>query len=516
MNETRPKNFLILTTDQHPWDHLGCAGHPTLQTPNLDRLAAGSTRLNRCYTVHPLCMPTRATWMTGQSPRGHHTRCNGIPLDRSVPTLPQALREAGYATASIGKLHLRPFFPRRGSDPASLDPSEWPECAAIWNDGRLNAVPTPYYGFEEVKFLGAGGLAGHSEYTDWLLKQDPESQRLLQQEVSGWVDAPESPFELELPEELHFLSWMRECAGAYLRRRQQDGQPFFLMVSSPDPHPPYAAPPPYSRMYDPADMPPPRRREGELDDLPPHYREFFEQGGMSSGRTARTRVDEAATAATRAMVCGMISQVDAAFGRILDDLEALGLAEDTVVVFMADHGQMLGDHWMFSMPFTAMDGITRVPSIWRVPGQRGGRVCEGLASHLDFAPTVLELAGATVREPDAPPEIEAERQPPLLPGRSLVPLLSGEAASVQDAVHVEFDEDYLGLRLRALVTDDWQITTYAGQDYGELYDLRNDPDQLVNRWDDPALRPMRLELQSRLLDRLTLTEPVRPRRQCHA
>src|SRR5690554_2578737 len=136
-------NFLIVTTDQHPWDHLGCAGHP-IATPALDRLAAEGMRFSRCYSVHPLCMPTRATWFTGQTPRGHGTRCNGIPLQRSVPTITEALRRAGYATCSVGKLHLRPFFPPRGADPQQLDPHDWPECAAMWQAGRVDPFPSPY------------------------------------------------------------------------------------------------------------------------------------------------------------------------------------------------------------------------------------------------------------------------------------------------------------------------------------------------------------------------------------
>lgn len=510
-------NFVVFVTDQHPWDHLGCAGHPALKTPNIDSLAENGIRFERAYTIHPLCMPTRATWFTGQTPRGHRTRCNGIPLSTSVPTIMEALRRDGYATHSIGKIHLRPFCRPRGQAPEVLDPAEWCECRAMWNLGRIERIPTPYYGLESVEFLGAHGASGLSNYTQWLFEREPDGMRLMNKKASQpFGEGVECVWRMALPAELHYTSWMVECAERFLRDRAEDNRPFFLWWSAPDPHPPYAAPEPWSNLYGPEDMPMPRRREGELDDLPPHYRMFFEKGGRSAGRFAPTKVPDEYMLAVRATVCGMISQVDSAVGRVLESLDLFGLREKTVVVFMSDHGQMLGDHWMFSMPPTHFDSVVRVPCIWSVPGGRKAVVSDALVSHLDFAPTVLELAGVKPLEGEVPPKPEAPNNFPVLRGRSILPIIKGERREVQDSVIIENDEDYIPLRLRTLVTKDFVLTCYLGEPYGELYDLRKDPDQLHNLWGDPGYQRVKVEHEAGLFRKLAETDSVLPRRLSHA
>ncbi|HRU05989.1 MAG TPA: sulfatase-like hydrolase/transferase, partial [Candidatus Brocadiia bacterium] len=304
---------------------------------------------------------------------------------------------------------------------------------------------------------------------------------------------------------------------AFLDKAARSGRPFFLWLSIPDPHPPYTAPAPWCDMFRPEDMPAPARREGELDSLPPHYRRLYETGVPTAGRIAPTRIADDARQRAAAMVCGMAAQFDAMAGRVMKRLEELGLGENTVTVFMSDHGQMLGDHWMFSMPPSHLDGSLRVPCIWRFPGRfPAGRVCSGLASHLDFAPTVLDLAGVAIPEGPTPPAPEAPGQRPPWPGRSLRPMLTGEAESVQESVIAENDEDYLGLRLRTLITQDYHITLYAGERYGEMFDLRRDPRQLHNLWDEPGALGLRNSLLAQLADRFAQTDSVLPRRMGHA
>jgi len=510
-------NLLVFITDQNRWDLMGCAGHPVLQTPNLDRIAERGVRFTRCYTNHPLCMPTRSTWFTGRTPRGHGVRCNGIPLDRRLPTMTQALADAGYQTHGIGKIHLRPFGTLKDADPATLDPTEWPESVWMWNSGRVASLPAPYYGLQSVDYICHHGSAATGDYRRWLLRQEPDAQRLWTEADDATGTGPERVWTSKLPSELHYCHWMGDRAVDFLSDRGRDRDPFFLWVSCPDPHPPYTCAPEWARMHDPADMPVPIRREGELDDLPPHYRRFFDEGGKSAGRFAPTDVPDDQIRRLRAMVCGMIGQIDHMVGRVMDEAERQGLLEDTVVVFMADHGNFMGDHYMFNMPPCHMDGATRVPCLWSWPAQfRQGVVSDALVSHLDFAPTVLDLAGVPIPEGDAPEAPEAEGQLPPWPGNSMLPLLAGEVERIQDGVIIENDEDYLGERLRTLITEDYYITVYPGREYGELFDLREDPGQLHNRWDDPACRQARLEMQAKLLEKLALTDDRLPRRLCHA
>ena len=510
-------NFLCLVTDQMRADHLGCAGHPVIATPHLDRLAASGVRFSRAYVNNPLCMPGRATLFTGLTPRGHGVRSNGIRLDERLPTATAALAEAGYRTHSVGKIHLLPYGTPRGVDPATLDPGQWPESAALWQRGALEALPTPYYGLQSVEVTIGHGPHTDGDYRRWLREQDPQAERLWLPEAGRPTpQGAEAAWHCALPAELHYNHWVADRALAFLEQQPAD-QPFFLWCSFPDPHHPYCPPAPWASRYHPSQVPLPTRRPGELDDLPPFYRLLYEQGFLVSGRRAPTRMEDEQLREILALTYGMISHVDEQIGRVLAALERRGLGERTVVCFLSDHGDMMGDHWMMNKGPFHFDGLLRVPFLWSWPGHfPPGRETAGLASLLDFAPTLLDLAGVPIPEGLVAPEPETDRQLAPWPGVSLAPVLRGERSSVQDSVVVENDEDYLGLRLRTLVTDRYQVTAYPGQDYGELFDREQDPGQLHNRWADPACRELRSELLVRLLERLVETDNRLPRRVCHA
>lgn len=511
----RRPNFLVFVTDQFRYDLLGCTGHPVVSTPNLDALAADGVRFDRCYSVHPLCMATRAGWFTGLTPRGHGVRCNGIPLSRSVPTMPDALREAGYRTGGIGKMHLSPYVPDRVYDAATLKADDWPEAATIWANQRTTSLPLPYYGLETMEFTGGVGHQVYGDYARWLLAREPRARELMGPPPGMTMDFTkrlEVTWRNLLPDELHMTAWAAERAELFFRGAADDDRPFFLWLSVPEPHPPYTACEPWCDMYRPQDMPMPTRREGELADLPPHYRQLFETGLKTTGRFPCTDIPEDEHRRVYAMVCGMVSQYDAMVGRVLRALEDSQLAQDTVVAFMSDHGQMLGDHWMYGIPPCHMDGILRSPSIWRWPGVfQQGAVSGSLVSHLDFAPTVLDLADVPIPEGPSPARPDLPLLRPPWPGRSFAPLLTGEAQTTQDSVIAENDDDYLGLRMRTLITNDYHLTIYAGESYGELYDLRVDPQQLHNLWNDSGSQKTKCELQVQLMHRFAETDSALPR-----
>jgi arylsulfatase A-like enzyme len=534
----RRPSFLVIITDQHRGDGLGCAwpawraarGESSpLQTPHLDALAAGGVRLARSYVNNPLCMPSRSTLITGQTPRAHGVRTNGIDLNPGIPTIVAALAERGYRTHSAGKTHFRTMWLPRGADPATADPHEHPEAAELWANGRVGKIPTPYYGFQSVDWTGGHG-AVFGDYRNWLRRMDPAAPRQLARDAG--TPAPsgaEQCWRMALPPELHYNTWIADRTIQFLEEaadgaRSRD-QPFMAWASFPDPHHPFATPDPWYAMYDREAVPLPVRREGELDDLAPFFRDVYEHGIQLAGRRAATRISDTHLREIIAVTYGMISFVDQQVGRILSALDRLGLADNTVVVFTSDHGDLLGDHWLMNKGPFHFDGLLRVPGLWRLPGRfQEGMVSDALVSHLDFAPTVLELAGTP------PPESgplwpvggtpETTNHLPPLPGRSLVPLLTGHTTHVQDAVLVENDEDYLGLRLRTLVTETHQVTLYVGRDgempYGELFDLQADPSQAHNLWRSPAHRALRLDLQARLLAEVVRTDNRLPRRLNHA
>jgi arylsulfatase A-like enzyme len=514
---TRP-NFVCFITDQQRADHWGGAGNKVIRTPNIDRLAAEGMVFVRAYVANPLCMPARATLFTGLTPRGHTVRTNGIPLPYHIPTMIEALRGAGYRTHSVGKIHLRPFGIPNGTMPEELDPAEFPESQQMWESGRVTAMPTPYYGLEGVEFVGGHGQWAWGEHVGFLRQQFPEGKELLSRErgeptrfgaEQSWISA--------VPEEFHSSTWVGERAASFIREQAGRQEPFFLWCSFPDPHHPYCPPRPWAEMYDPADIALPARREGELDDLPPHFRTAFEKGLQLSGRGGPTKIGDDQLREIVALTYGMISLVDREIGNVMRALEEAGLREDTVVVFMSDHGDMMGDHWMLNKGPFHFDGLLRIPEIWSLPGRfPAGERTSALTTQLDFAPTVLELAGVPIPEGRTPVTPEAPLMPPAWPGSSLVPVLEGRSSGTHEAVIVENDEDYLGLRLRTIITPDHQLTIYGGEAYGELSDLREDPQQLRNLWSSPSHRALRDGLTRLLLHRLVETDSALPRRLSHA
>ncbi|UCH35766.1 MAG: sulfatase-like hydrolase/transferase [Armatimonadota bacterium] len=513
----RRLNFLCFVTDQMRGDHMGCAGNPVIQTPNLDRLAAAGVRFTRAYVNNPLCMPSRATLFNGLTPRAHGVRTNGIPLDRRFPTMLDALSQAGYSTHSVGKLHLLPFSTPHGVDPSTLDPAHWAESYYFWNHGILDAMPTPYFGFQTAEISIGHGPGTTGDYRRWLRGKDPGAEGLWKPEAgTPTPHNAEQAWHCAIPEELHYNTWVADRTIEFLERHARE-EPFFAWCSFPDPHHPYCPPEPWARMYDSADMPMPTRREGELETLPPFYGEVYERPLPLSGRMRPTKMSDEQLREILALTYGMISHVDHNIGRVMDELDRCGLRENTVVCFLSDHGDMMGDHWMINKGPFHMNGLVHMPFIWSCPGLFAkGVTSAGLISYLDFAPTILDIAGVPIPEGLAPPEPETENQLPPWPGISFAGQLRGETGALQDSVVVENDEDYLGLRLRTLITERYKITAYPGQEYGELFDLSGDPGELHNLWHDPGRRELKRDLLIRLMERLVETDNRLPRRMSHA
>jgi len=521
--QERP-SFLIMCTDQMRADHMGCAGNPVIHTPRLDVLAAQGVNLSRAYVNCPLCMPGRATLFTGLTPRGHRVRTNAIPLDPAFPTVPGALAEAGYITASIGKVHLSIHGHGQHPHISLLPPDEFPEIIEHWKSGRIERVPTPYYGLQHVEIAVGHGIEVYGDYDRWLQREHPAEWRHLRSTpVEPSLHGAEGCGTFPLGERYHHTTWVADRTIAHLRQHSGD-QPFYLMCSFPDPHHPYCPPQPWDRMYSPEEVVPPVSREGEvgkkhpMGDLAPFFREIYEKPLLLSGRDRPTKMPQAHRLEILAYTHGMVSLVDHHVGRVLDALDELDLSENTVVVFLSDHGDMMGDRGLLNKGPFHFEGLLRVPMIWRWPSRFRPASSPALASLLDVPPTILDLAGVPIPEGFTSPE--APRQPPAWPGRSLVPLLTGQANTVQDSVVIENDEDYLGLRLRTLVTSTHKITTYTGhrgpEPYGELFDLADDPQELHNLWDSSTHAALRRELIEQLHFRLTETDIALPRRLGHA
>ena len=498
--------------DQLRWDAVGAYGNPVVSTPNLDRLAREGVRFGRAYVTNPFCMPSRASILTGRWPHAHGLWDNGVRLPPDTPTLATALGALGYRTAIVGKGHLDVHG--AADSPDRMAGWDDPALAARW-EGR------PYYGFQEQRRTnGHNQPAG--QYGDFLYREHPHAVPLMKME-----NALEPPvghcWKSALPVELHSSTYVGDNAVEFIRRQASAETPFFLWASFPDPHEPFCPPRPYCDMYDPAAMPPPLRRPGETLDKPPHFRgevDGAHPGWRPYGRFSQAREDrsEAEDRYAKALYYGMVSLIDHNVGRILAALEETGQLDDTIVVYVSDHGELLGDHWLYAKGPWHYDACTRVPLMVRYPAAApAGRVVDDFVSLADLVPTLCELTGAPYTSwPPGPGDDPGGVPPPgALPdvqGISLVPALRGEGPG-RSQVMTEFAWRFVAdLHQKTLRTRDWRITAYAGRPYGELYDLREDPDELVNRWDDPALRGVRGELTAALLDEVMRTESRWPPR----
>ena len=324
---------------------------------------------------------------------------------------------------------------------------------------------------------------------------------------AGW----ETTIRSHIPAELHHSHWVADRTIKFLQEQQLNDQPFFCWCSFPDPHHPYHAPEPYFSMYDPRDMPIPTRRSGELDDLPSFYNRIQSEAIRVGGLIGPVSRFYGNTPEIMARTYGMVSNIDANVGRILDTLEELDLIENTLVVYLSDHGDLMGDHWLQQKGPFHFDGLIRVPFIWSWPDHiESDVVNKDIVSLLDFAPTIMDLCGVSIpRDRSVEPFLPLEL--PAWPGHSLFPSPEGRQPSVREAAFVDYDEDWLGLRLRTLVTKRYRLTWYAGQPYGELFDLQEDPQELHNLWNQPAHQAVRNELTAQLLDQMIMHDSRLPR-----
>jgi arylsulfatase len=563
-SDGRP-NVLCFVTDQLRYDHLGCTGNSEIRTPNIDALAERGVLLDRSYVNSPVCMPARSTWFTGRMPRDHGVRMNGVPLDEDTPVLPEMMRESGYRTHSAGKLHLSLYslpieykaylikkgelsfddFPQRwhkvlkpaveelemsNYEDLDLDAELFPEAKELWLTGLIEESKEPYFGFESVDLTSNHTDQLVGDYRNWLEENHPEvADRFPRSHPDNEPGRTPQVFDWSLPEEVHYNRWIADRSREFLEEQAGADDPFFLWCSFPDPHHPYGAPEPWGSMYDPEEVSLPTRREGELDDLPPFYTDAYEdeETELSGLHTAtKTEVGEDDIREIIATTYGMVSFVDNEVGRVMETLEETGLREDTVVVFLSDHGDMMGDHWILRKGPFHFDGLLRVPQIWSWPGEfPEGERTDGLTSQIDLTPTLLDLCDVSLpdelrslpegREQSIPPRSLRE-EPSVFAGTSLRPQLEGATESVNDHVIVENDEDYLGLRIRSYITDRYKLTIYPGEDYGELFDLAEDPDELHNLWDDPAYEDVKNRLYREFLEDYILEDSAFPPRLSHS
>lgn len=496
-NDASRPNFLFITTDQQRWDALG-VNNPRIRTPAMDAIAHGGMQMNRMYPTNAICMPARASMITGRSQRGHQVFNHDVCLSEAIPVLGDSLNRAGYQTALIGKAH---FKTAHIEDALADNPP--PGAGVNPADGLWYG---PYFGFQHVELQTSHAYdAGH--YRVWLERNHPEGLELWKRANAL---APRSgaymSWKNAIPAEWHYTHWTADRTIAWLRRYEGD-QPFFLWMSFSDPHAPFAPPQPYGAMYDDVEFPPPVPRE-DVSGKPPVYRWARDGKPYQGYRTQEGWSGEHYQEIVRHYY-GLTTFIDDSIARVLGELDKMGLTKDTHIVFTSDHGEGLADHGVAAKPMMSYECTNRVPMLWQHPTVRSGSVYAGVMTQLDLTPTFLELAGA---EPLPGMEgrsfagvlrgdVDAHRNAVIVERITVLPKQNdGEYAAPQDAV------DRSVVRVKMLVTEKWKLLHYGGAPYGELYDVVNDPEDIHNLWDDPAFGAVRRELTDRLLAELIDSE----------
>jgi arylsulfatase A-like enzyme len=489
-------NIVLITTDQHRADCFSFA-RSDIKTPHMDALASRGTRFNRCYCPGPLCQPARASILTGMLPLTHGVRDNGIDLpdDMIDRGFAQQLANTGYKTALLGKAHLstQHTFERTGR----------PECRHTMAQ-YYDEWSGPYMGFDHVELFIDGPVKWpywqppHGlHFTKWLFADgNGNAKTALYDKGLRPTSGAQQTHVADLPLPWHTSSWLGDRASNFIMDHDGDA-PFALWVSFPDPHHPFDAPEPYGRMYDPADIDIPKHHDLDLSRRPwwheasltgspkttEEFRAIREQLSRQKNLTEKQLRDITAN------YFGMISLVDHNVGRIMDALAQKGITDNTIVILTSDHGEFLGDHGLLFKGPMFYDSLTRVALLAAGPGIEEGKVVDNIVSTVDLTPTLIELGGGSIGDH--------------YNGQSLQPLLqSGPPPDdMHDMAHIEWglgsSRCGIDLDLRTVVTDRYRYTIELDSGEGEIYDLKNDPHEMVNLFNDPAYRTVGSDMEER-------------------
>ncbi len=513
------RKILFVTTDQQRYDTFGCNGAVVGRTPVVDALAAAGIRYERAVPQTVVCMPSRSTMLTGQYPATHGVWMNGVALPADAPSVAATLHGAGYRTALVGKPHFEPFldpfgrFPENGLADAGVATVEGP-----WADGTVG----PHRGFDHLEFATHSPM-GSLHYGRFMQREHPEHlggfyavlDRDLEVNSAGGGEsgAPQLQ-DNPVPRGVYHTDWVADRTIAWL-----DGldaaDDWFAWMSFPDPHHPWDPPAselhrvPWREVPLPAGYPESAtERERLLDAKPRHWRQWYDGSLVSNYEAPASWVPATLTAdqvrEVNARNAVEVELIDEAIGRVLAAVAARGWDQDVDVVITTDHGELQGDFGLlFKGPYH-VDGLMRLPLIWR-PAPSAGvspAVVTRPVGLVDLAPTFTSIAGLV-------PE-------PYFEGKALpVDDADADARGHQRAL-TTWDSELLGVavHLATITRDDLVCTSYDpgtvhdGSE-GELYDLAEDPLQRVNLWDDPSRRAQRDDLVADL--RASLPEPRTPR-----
>jgi arylsulfatase A-like enzyme len=455
----RRLNLLWIMTDQQPISTIRAyGGNPTIKTPHLDRIAAEGARFNRFHISAFPCSPSRACFLTGREAHNHGVITNDVLLAPEVPALGDILKKAGYSTGYVGKWHLSgSMYRQAGRKP--FDGKWYFEKVADEKQFRYEKVQggtgedKPLHGFDHW-------VGGWEQYRSYL--RDVGLGYLVDTTPVGNHNALPSGGDhthaySKLPQEHHMAAFFAAEADKFIRARKDSTDPFALVLSFFGPHLPVSPPKPWDDMY-----------PIEQAALPANHHDKLK------GKPLRQRINKRCYQLPHwqslqfrdyiRRYWGYCSYIDHQIGRVLAALDASGKADDTIVLFTSDHGDMVGAHgFVFKLGHCGYDELLRVPFMLRCPGRiEPNTTCDVLAQSVDVLPTLLDLM-------DVP-------APDQMDGRSFLPVLTGKAAHHRDTVICNSMDHNA-----TVITERWKfVLNWNPRDLDELYDLKNDPGEMIN------------------------------------
>ena len=490
------RNILLITTDQMRYDALGCNGGKVANTKNIDRLSTEGINYRRAHNQNVVCMPARATIMTGQHVRSHGVRMNGMSMPEERHTIAHHLKEHGYNTALLGKAHFEPWL---GS------PEDFFE-----NRMASENSTGPHRGFDHME-LANHFFEGHSHY-DKYMDAYPEKKKAFypmiinkgQNTASKGETGATQVWPMDIPRDIYHTDWVSQRTQSWLGTQSSD-KPWFCWMSFPDPHHPWDIPASELHRINWRDVPLPRlysenrsQLESWLNEKPLHWRGYFDGSLWTNLESPREFVPADMTADQVREINAMThienELIDEAVGDVIGFLHSKQWLRNTDIFFTTDHGELQGDFGLlFKGPYH-VDALMHLPFIWKPAEVANISPAEVVSpvGHLDLASTFCAIAGIST--------------PDYCEGKPL-PTSEDEAVRQErEIVLTEWDSETgpIDMHLKSIYHRDGFLCTayekshlYDGTE-GELYDMRQDPDQLRNLWSDPAYAVHRTELTDRL------------------